>query len=393
MRVTLPTIFNSINSNLQSLAGDLQKVNASISSGKKYQDISDNPLDVGAILGLNKQENQTSQYERNLETATGWLNVTESTMQNITNIVQASAALANQMATGTYNAAQRQAAAQQVQGYMDEVMQEGNSQYNGQYVMGGYRTDTPPFGPGDWQVQPPVMHLTSGSSGTAVSGGTYTGTSSCTYVVQIASGGGTGVGTYKVSADGGQTWTDPAVIPAGPVDLGNGAQVTLGGTWNAGDSFSIPVYQPIKYGGDDNNFEIAIGSQNRLTINETGNVAVGGDQGSNDLFQILAQFKSSLEANNVDDVGASLEKLQSYEAHGTSIMAGLGASLDRVSMKQSVFGSLKDQITTQISDRGDTDMVQAMNLLSTKQTAYQAALLSSSKIMSMSLMDYLSTTT
>ena len=245
---------------------------------------------------------------------------------------------------------------------------------------------------GDWQVQPPVMHLTSGSSGTAVSGGTYTGTSSCTYVVQIASGGGTGAGTYKVSADGGQTWTDPAVIPAGPVDLGNGAQVTLGGTWNAGDSFSIPVYQPIEYGGDNNNFDIAIGSQNRLTINETGNVAVGGDQGSNDLFQILAQFKSSLEANNSDDVGASLAKLQSYEAHGTSIMAGLGASLDRVSMKQNVFGSLKDQITTQISDRGDTDMVQAMNLLNTKQTAYQAALLSSSKVMSMSLMDYMSTT-
>ena len=391
MRVTTPTIFNGIQNNLQNLAEDLQRVNASISSGKKYQSISDNPLDVGAILGLNKEGSQTAQFERNLETAKGWLNVTESTMQNITDIVQASSALANQMVTGTYNAAQRQAAAEQIQGYLEEVMQEGNNQYNGQYVLAGYRTDSPPFTEGDWQVQPPVMHLTSGSSGTAVSGGAYTGTTSRTYLVEMVLGGGTGVGTYRVSVDGAQNWTDPATIPVGPVSLGDGVQVTLGGTWNAGDRFSIPVYQPIEYRGDNNNFEIAIETQNRMVINEVGSAAVGGDQGNNDLIQILAQLKSSLEANDPGDVGASLDKLRSYETHSTSILASPGSSLDRVGMKENVYGSLKDEITQQISDRGETDLVAAINLLSTRENAYQAALMSSSKVMSMSLMDYLGT--
>jgi flagellar hook-associated protein 3 FlgL len=197
------------------------------------------------------------------------------------------------------------------------------------------------------------------------------------------------VGTYRVSTDGGQNWTSPTVLPAGPVSLGDGAEVTLGGTWKAGDRFSIPVYQPIEYRGDTHNFEIAIGAENRLVINKVGSAAVGGDQGTNDLFQILAQLKSSLEANDAAEVGASLEKLRSYEAHSTSILAGLGASLDRVGMKESVFGSLKEELTKQISDRGDTDIVEAVNLLKTKETAYQAALLSSSKVMSMSLMDYL----
>jgi flagellar hook-associated protein 3 len=389
VRVTMSIMYNSIEGNLQNLAGDLQRVNASISSGQKYQKISDNPVDVGAILGLNTENSQTMQYERNLETAKSWLNVTESTLQDISDIVQGSMALANQMATGTYNASQRQAAAQQIQGYLEEVMQVGNTEFNGQHILAGYRTDTPPFVEGDWTVQPAVMHLTSGSSGTAVTGGTYTGTTSSTYLVEMVSGGGTGVGTYHVSTDGGQSWTDPAVIPAGPIDLGNGVQVTLGGTWNAGDRFSIPVYQPIEYQGDTNNFEIAIGATNRLVINQVGSAAVGGDQGNNDLFQILAQLKSSLEANDSGDVGASLDKLRSYQAHITSTMAGVGSSLDRVGMKENVYGTLKDELTQQISDRGDTDMVAAVNLLNTKENAYQAALLSSSKVMSMSLMDYL----
>lgn len=389
MRVTMPTIFNSIQMNLQNLAEDLQKINASIASGKKFQSISDSPVDVGAIIRLSTEGSQTDQYERNLDTAKGWLSVTLSAMQNIEDIVRASMALANQMATGTYNAAQRQSAAEQVQGYLEEVMQIGNTEFKGQYILSGFRTDTPPFLAGDWQVQSPVMHLTSGSSGTAVSGGTYTGTASRTYLVEIVSGGGTGVGTYRVSTDGGQNWTAPAVIPAGPISLGDGVEVTLGGTWNAGDRFSIPVYRPIEYQGDSHDIEIALGAQSRLVINKVGSRAVGGDQDDCDLFRILARLKSSLESNDTAEIGAALERLRSYEALNTSVQASLGTSLDRVSMKENIYGSLKEELTRQISDRGDTDVVEAVNLLKTKENAYQAALLSSSKVMGMSLMDYL----
>lgn len=389
MRVTMSTIFNSIQNNLQNLAEDLQRINASIASGQKYQKISDNPVDVGAILGLTQEESQTVQYDRNLETAKGWLSVTLSALQDITDIVRASTALANQMATGTYNAAQRQAAAQQVQGYLEEIMQVGNTKFKGQYILSGYRTDSPPFVEGAWQVQPPVMHLQSGSTGIAVAGGTYSGDASRTYLVEVVSGGGTGVGTYRVSVDGGQSWTSPAIIPAGPASLGDGVEVTMGGNWVAGDHFSISVYRPIEYQGDSHDFEIGIGPQSRLVVNEVGSAAVGGDQGSNDIFQILAQLKGSLEANDPAGTGASLERLRSYESHITSILAGLGATLDRVTMKENIYSTLKAELTRQISDRGDTDLVAAANLLKAKETAYQAALLSSSKVMGMSLMDYL----
>jgi len=389
VRVAMSTIFNNIQNNLQNLASDLQRINASISSGHKYQRISDNPVDVGAILGLTTEESQTVQYDRNLETAKGWLSVTLSALQDITDIVRASTGLANQMATGTYNAAQRQAAAQQIQGYLEEIMQVGNTKFGGQHILAGFKTDSPPFVEGGWDIQPPVMHLQSGSTGTAVAAGAYTGDTSRTYLVEVVTGGGAGVGTYRVSVDGGQSWTTPAVIPAGAAALGDGVQVTMGGTWVAGDRFSISVYRPIEYQGDTHNLEISVGSQSRLVVNEIGSDAVGGDLGSNDIFQILAQLKSSLEANDPAGAGASLERLRSFESHITSILAGLGASLDRVGLKENIYGTLKDELTRQISDRGDTDLVAAANLLKAKETAYQAALLSSSKVMGMSLMDYL----
>lgn len=388
MRVTMPTIFRNIQGNLQNLAEDLQKLNASIASGHKYEKLSDNPVGVGALLGLYQEGSQTQQFERNLSTGKSWLSLTESTLERIEEMVRAAMALANQMATGTYNAAQRQAAAQQVEGYIEEIMQMGNTTLNGQYILAGFCTDTQPFVKGDWEIQTPVLRLGEGSSGTASSGGTFTGSESCTYLVEIVSGGGTGVGTYRVSADGGQSWTSPAVIPAGPIALGDGVEVTLGGTWVAGDRILVPVYQVVEYQGDEHIFEIAVGPQSRLPINRVGNETVGGNQGTHDLFQILARLKSSLEGNDVTGVGEALESLRSYENHLTSILSGLGASLERISTKENLFATLKEELSRQISTKGDTDMVEAVNLLKTKETAYQAALIASTKVMGMSLLDY-----
>lgn len=83
-------------------------------------------------------------------------------------------------------------------------MQVGNTKFRGQHILAGFRIDIPPFIEGDWQVQSPVMHLKTGSTGTAVAGGVYTGAASRTYLVEVVSGGGTGLGTYRVSVDGGR---------------------------------------------------------------------------------------------------------------------------------------------------------------------------------------------
>jgi flagellin-like hook-associated protein FlgL len=318
------------------------------------------------------------------------LGVTESTLQQVEEIVRAAMALANQMATGTYNAQERQAAARQVQGFIDAAIQMGNTRFRENYLLSGYRIDTVPFTPDPWEIQPPALKLQPGSTGSATSGGAFTGTVSRTYVVEVVSGGGPGVGTYRVTQDGGQTWTAPAVIPVGPAAIGGeGVEVTFSGAWVAGDRFSVAVSQPIRYRGDEHTLEIGVGLNSRLAVSEVGGRVLGGQGGSADLFRILANLKSSLEANDPGEVGRALDNLRTYQGQLTSTLAGLGAGLDQVATKNVVFDNLKIQLVTALSNKGDTDLVAAVNTLKSLEVAYQGALLASTKVMSTSLLDYL----
>ncbi len=389
MRVTMPTIFANIQNNLLKLASDLHKTKASISSGKKYQSISEDPATISQMLGLAKDSRQVTQYQRNLETAQQWLSATESALGSINQVVQGVIGLANQMATGSYTASQRQNAALQVQGWLAEVMQAGNQQYDGHYLLSGYRVDTQPFAEGDWQVQSPIMRLQSGSTGQATAGGVYTGSTSRSYVVEIVTGGATGVATFRVSQDGGQTWGAEQVTGAAVPVGAEGVVATFQNTWVSGDRFIIPVYKPINYQGDNNTLEISIGQQGRLAVNEVGSQAVGGEGGQNDLFQILARLKSSLEANDLPGVAEGLEGLTAYQGNLSGLLGGLGASQNRVTTKNQIYDQLTEQLAGDLSKKGDTDLVEAVTALKIKQNAYQAALQASTMVMDMSLLDYL----
>ena len=388
MRVSMPTMYGNIQTQLQRLAEELQNTTAALSTGRKYQQISDNPVEVGALMGLNVESSQVTQYKSNLDTANSWLSATETSLTNINTLVSSTAALAEQMATGTYTAQQRAAAAEQVQQYMEEMMQMGNTRYQGHYLLSGYKIDTEPFAMQSFAIQQPEMQQAS-AGGTASSSGTYTGTSSATYMVEIVSSGATGVAEYRVSEDGGQTWTTGTTST--DEDLGNGVHVNFIGTsnWVAGDRFTISVYQPISYQGDNNTLDLGIGQNSRLAVSTVGSEAVGGAGGANDLFQIMARLKSNLEANDAGEVGARLEELRNYQAHLTTTIAGVGAALNRVDVKQNAYDSLQEELPTSIANKGDTDIVEAATALATRQLAYQAALQAATKIMSMSLMDYL----
>lgn len=89
--------------------------------------------------------------------------------------------------------------------------------------------------------------------GTVTSSGTYTGTTSKQYVVEMTTGGAIGAAQFRVSEDGGATWSDADAFTtsASPTNIyattDEGVQISFGaGTENfeVGDKFYIDAFAP-----------------------------------------------------------------------------------------------------------------------------------------------------
>ncbi|MBV9805349.1 MAG: hypothetical protein JO130_19275, partial [Solirubrobacterales bacterium] len=90
-------------------------------------------------------------YNNNVTDGTGWSQAANTSLTNITNAVQRVRELTVEAANGTQTTADMQASAAEVNQLIDEIKQEGNAQYNGQYIFSGSATTTAPYqsGSGD----------------------------------------------------------------------------------------------------------------------------------------------------------------------------------------------------------------------------------------------------
>ena len=399
MRVSNRTIYQSINDRLSAIADQLRTVNEQIASGKKINRLSDDPIGLTHALRLKKVLSQMGQYGKNVEHGQSWLNLTESSLQNVNTLVIRAKEIANQMATGTYSGAQRSSAAWEIQNLMEQLVQIGNTKLTGRYIFSGYKEDTAAF-TDDLYIHNAIANSGNNPAytGSATSSGAYTGLYSKQYVVRITTGGAVGTATYAVSEDGGLTWGRDVLTsfaPAGtPVYNDNnstdqGARITFTdfGTLTADDQFTIEVS---RYNGDRNDMEIAIGNSSQIKVNLAGNVVLGeaGDK-ENNILDILAGLNHSLQNNDIPGVQSALEELNQYQPLVMGNLADVGSRLNRLEMSKNLLSELELSNTTRLSEIEDVDVVRAITDLKAREQIYQAALYSATQIMQLSLVDFL----
>jgi flagellar hook-associated protein 3 FlgL len=133
---------------LASLQQQQERVNSlqqQVSSSKRINEPSDDPISAQQALDLKGFMASTDQYSRNIQTGTSWLNQMDSTMSDMNNVMIRAKELATQMSNGTYTASDRQAAANEVSQLKDQMISLGNTQIAGKYIFGGFVSDQPPF--------------------------------------------------------------------------------------------------------------------------------------------------------------------------------------------------------------------------------------------------------
>ncbi len=140
MRTTLGTINNKILYNLNRLTEEMNRLNQSISSERQISTPSDNPGNLVAALGLRSSLAEIEQYGKNLTYASSFVDASERALQQMKDAVMRGKVLALNAINSAMNSSNRANMALEVANLFEQVVTLANTQVNGKYIFGGYRT-------------------------------------------------------------------------------------------------------------------------------------------------------------------------------------------------------------------------------------------------------------
>lgn len=122
------------------------KYGEQMSTGKRVNRASDDPVAASQAVVLSQAQAQNSQYATARTFATQRVSIEESTLSQVTTAIQSAQEKIVYAGNGTLSDDDRASLATDLQGIRDQLMNLANSQDgNGRYIFAGYKTDTPPF--------------------------------------------------------------------------------------------------------------------------------------------------------------------------------------------------------------------------------------------------------
>jgi flagellar hook-associated protein 3 FlgL len=212
---------------------------------------------------------------------------------------------------------------------------------------------------------------------------------------------------YSYSLDGGRSWMTgkeaaneavPPDPPTPPELLVPGGSLKLAAKdgnddLKEGDQFII---QPKLA-----DLSVDISADNRVAINNMGSDIFGGslqygtgyyhsqdEEGSN-LFVTMGKLIASLENNDQSGIAEALEGLGVAQNRLMNQAADVGSRENRLAVTKNILSGLQLNQEERMSNIEDVDIAELMTDLNKQEIVYQAVLTSSSKIMKMSLLNYI----
>jgi len=313
VRISNQTVYDTVTYNLAKVSDAMLRANQMVSSGKRINRLSDDPVGLVSVMNLRSSLEEIGQLERNINMGESWLKMGEIALGQIEDILTETKTLCIQMANATQSEAERTDAAVVVEGHLQQVLSLANTQVDGRHLFSGTKTDTAPY-----------EDTTDTDGDRAV---LYRGNDKA-FEVRIARGMNVAAGRV------------------GP---------EIFGSWgnDSGDDWSDPA------------------------------------AGTDNIFKTLIDLKAHLRGNDVNGIRTAMTELDDQMDNIRSLTSDTGAKLLRMESKENIIQDLKLTYSERKSGIEDADMAEAIMELRAKETAYQAALASSAKVMKMSLVDFL----
>ena len=146
---------------------------------------------------------------------------------------------------------------------------------------------------------------------------------------------------------------------------------------------TIPFDQYGNYSGDNNAFAIKISKNSTIEIGSDGDALFGT------VFGTLIDLKDALQNNDVGGIQDAMDNLNGHFDDITAKISDVGSKMNRMEIKDKIYQDFGFTNTERLSKIEDADIAEAIMNVKAAELTYQAALASSSKVMTLTLMDYL----
>ncbi|MFQ5498437.1 MAG: flagellar hook-associated protein FlgL [Candidatus Zixiibacteriota bacterium] len=140
MRVTNSMIAGRVTFNLQRALGRFLAQQTQMSSGRRINRASDDPIGTQRDLTYRTELAKNEQYRKNVSVAQTWTSTYDRVLGDLKNIVSSAKEIAIAMSNGTFDASAREAGAAEIKSMFDQIMQLSASEIEGKFMFSGFRT-------------------------------------------------------------------------------------------------------------------------------------------------------------------------------------------------------------------------------------------------------------
>lgn len=143
MRVTQTMLTQTNLKHLSSSYNTLARVQEQLISGKRIQKASEDPVVAMQGMRYRTEVREVDQFRRNVSEATSWMDLTDSTLNEVTEAVKRIRELTTQAANDTYESSQRQIIKSEIDQLVEHIGSLANSKAGEKYIYNGTKTDEP----------------------------------------------------------------------------------------------------------------------------------------------------------------------------------------------------------------------------------------------------------
>lgn len=141
MRITNNMLINNMLNNLNNNLNRMNKYQNQLATGKKISLPSDDPIVASRALKLRTDVAEIQQYKRNVDDANSWMDITETTLGQMGDVMHRVRELAVQAGNETNTPEDLDKIKQEMGQLKVQMVHLANTTYAGRYIFSGFKTD------------------------------------------------------------------------------------------------------------------------------------------------------------------------------------------------------------------------------------------------------------